>query len=103
MFRDKAYRNAQYFYLLDWSGGKYMSPGIEGSRSGGLIAATWASMVQLGRDGYRGYANFDVKVDPRDGLAKFFEVNPRIGRNNYSVTGAGANVARFVVAVLQQG
>ncbi|MEO8816152.1 MAG: aspartate aminotransferase family protein [Mycobacterium sp.] len=56
MFRDKAYRNAQYFYLLDWTGGKYMSPGIEGSRSGGLIAAAWASMVQLGREGYRGYA-----------------------------------------------
>lgn len=56
LFRDKAYRNAQYFYLLDWTGGKYMSPGIEGSRSGGLIAAAWASMVQLGREGYRNYA-----------------------------------------------
>jgi glutamate/tyrosine decarboxylase-like PLP-dependent enzyme len=33
-----------------------MSPGIEGSRSGGLLAATWAAMVQLGRDGYRRYA-----------------------------------------------
>jgi glutamate/tyrosine decarboxylase-like PLP-dependent enzyme len=55
-FRDKALRNAQYFFLTDWSGGKYCSPGMEGSRSGGLIAATWASMVQLGRAGYRGYA-----------------------------------------------
>jgi glutamate/tyrosine decarboxylase-like PLP-dependent enzyme len=55
-FRDKALRNAQYFFLTDWSGGKYCSPGIEGSRSGGLIAATWAAMVQLGREGYRGYA-----------------------------------------------
>ncbi|PZR53839.1 hypothetical protein DNL40_06925 [Xylanimonas oleitrophica] len=48
--------------------------------------------------GYRGFANFDVKVDPRDGRFAFFEVNPRIGRNNYYVTAAGANVARFVVA-----
>jgi sphinganine-1-phosphate aldolase len=55
-FRDKALRNAQYFFLTDWSGGKYCSPGMDGSRSGGLIAATWASMVQLGREGYRGYA-----------------------------------------------
>src|SRR4051812_21532512 len=30
LFRDKALRNAQYFHLLDWSGGKYMSPGMEG-------------------------------------------------------------------------
>ena len=55
-FRDKAVRNAQYFFLSDWSGGKYCSPGMEGSRSGGLIAATWAAMVQLGREGYRHYA-----------------------------------------------
>ena len=56
LFRDKALRNGQYFYLTGWSGGKYCSPGIDGSRSGGLLAATWATMVQLGRDGYRRYA-----------------------------------------------
>ncbi|HEX4980571.1 MAG TPA: pyridoxal-dependent decarboxylase [Ilumatobacteraceae bacterium] len=55
-FRDSALRNAQYFFLTGWSGGKYCSPGIEGSRSGGLLAATWASMVSLGREGYRRYA-----------------------------------------------
>ncbi|MHB8498090.1 MAG: pyridoxal phosphate-dependent decarboxylase family protein [Acidimicrobiales bacterium] len=55
-FRDKALRDAQYFFLTGWSGGKYCSPGMEGSRSGGLLAATWASMVQLGRQGYRAYA-----------------------------------------------
>jgi len=55
-FSDKALRNSQYFFLTGWSGGKYCSPGIEGSRSGGLLAATWASMVSLGRDGYRKYA-----------------------------------------------
>jgi glutamate/tyrosine decarboxylase-like PLP-dependent enzyme len=55
-FRDKGLRNSQYFYLTDWSGGKYCSPGIEGSRSGGIIAATWAAMVSLGRDGYLRYA-----------------------------------------------
>ena len=48
--------------------------------------------------GYRGFANFDVKRDPRDGTWKFFEVNPRIGRNNFYVSTAGANVSRFVVA-----
>lgn len=56
LFRDKALRNSQYFFVTDWSGGKYMSPGIEGSRSGGLLAATWAAMVQLGREGYLTYA-----------------------------------------------
>ena len=55
-FADKALRNDQYFYLTDWSGGKYCSPGMDGSRSGGLLAATWAAMVHLGRSGYRRYA-----------------------------------------------
>ncbi len=55
-FRSKELRNSQYFYLTDWTGGKYCSPGMEGSRSAGLIAATWASMVKIGREGYLGYA-----------------------------------------------
>lgn len=48
--------------------------------------------------GYVGFANFDVKVDPRDGTARFFEVNPRIGRNNYYLTAAGANPVTHLVA-----
>jgi glutamate/tyrosine decarboxylase-like PLP-dependent enzyme len=55
-FRDRSLRNSQYFFHTSWSGGKYCSPGMEGSRSGGLLAATWAAMVQLGREGYRRYA-----------------------------------------------
>ena len=55
-FANQSLRNSQYFYLTDWSGGKYCSPGMDGSRSGGLLAATWAAMVHLGRSGYRRYA-----------------------------------------------
>ena len=56
LFRDKALRNAAYFYVLDWSGGKYFSPGMEGSRSDGLLASAWASLVATGRAGYRAHA-----------------------------------------------
>ena len=55
-FRDKALRNSQYFYLPEWTGGKYCSPGMDGSRSNGLIAATWAGMARLGSEGYLKYA-----------------------------------------------
>jgi len=55
-FADQGLRNSQYFYQPDWSGGKYCSPGMDGSRSAGLLAATWAAMVHLGRSGYRHYA-----------------------------------------------
>lgn len=56
MYRNHDLRAAQYFTSTDWKGGKYLSPGIAGSRSGGLLAATWASMVSLGREGYLRYA-----------------------------------------------
>ncbi len=56
LYRNKKLREHQYFMNVDWLGGKYMSPGLAGSRSGGLIAATWASMVSLGREGYLRYA-----------------------------------------------
>ncbi|MCU1396563.1 MAG: Aspartate aminotransferase family protein [Ilumatobacteraceae bacterium] len=56
MFRERAVRNSQYFFQTAWTGGKYCSPGIDGSRSSGLLAATWAGMVATGREGYLGYA-----------------------------------------------
>ena len=51
-WRDKSYRQHHYYVRGDWKGGAYASPGLAGSRSGGLIAATWASMMSLGRQGY---------------------------------------------------
>jgi glutamate/tyrosine decarboxylase-like PLP-dependent enzyme len=56
LFRDRTLRERLYFMQQEWSGGKYISPGIAGSRSGGLLAATWASMVHLGREGYLRHA-----------------------------------------------
>jgi sphinganine-1-phosphate aldolase len=64
LFRDRELRNRCYFFMPDWSGGKYFSPGMEGSRSDGLLAATWASLVSIGREGYRTYAKriFDTSA-----------------------------------------
>ncbi len=52
LYRDKELRKGQYFVSEMWPGGKYFSPGLAGSRPVGLLAATWASMVSLGREGY---------------------------------------------------
>ena len=49
-------RHYQYFTYPDWPGGLYLSPGFAGSRSGGLVASTWAAMVTTGADAYRAAA-----------------------------------------------
>lgn len=49
---------------------------------------------------YHGFANFDIKEDPRDGKMYFFEVNTRIGRNSFYNVGAGINPMEKLVADL---
>ncbi|PJF17985.1 hypothetical protein PSACC_02295 [Paramicrosporidium saccamoebae] len=53
MYRGTALRQYQYFVSTEWSGGIYATPTLLGSRPGALIAATWATMITLGQDGYR--------------------------------------------------
>ncbi|GAA4690430.1 D-aspartate ligase [Promicromonospora umidemergens] len=48
--------------------------------------------------GWTGFANFDVKVDPRTGVGHFLELNPRTGRSNYYLTASGLNPAAFWMA-----
>ena len=56
-YRSAELRRLQYFIVPDWPGGLYTSPGMSGSRSGGIIAAAWAAMVTLGREGYLAIAD----------------------------------------------
>lgn len=52
MYSDKKYRYHQYTVTTEWPGGVYGSPTVNGSRAGGLIAGTWATMLSYGLDGY---------------------------------------------------
>jgi glutamate/tyrosine decarboxylase-like PLP-dependent enzyme len=62
LYRNNNLRRYQYFNVPDWAGGMYASPTTAGSRSGGLTAATWASMVYLGEEGYLSAAKAIMKV-----------------------------------------
>ena len=54
LYRNSTLRRYQYFSYPDWPGGIYMSPGLSGSRSGGVVAAAWAAMLSLGERGIPG-------------------------------------------------
>ena len=53
MYRTPELRRFQYFVNTDWTGGLYASPTLAGSRPGALVAACWATMLYMGRDGYK--------------------------------------------------
>lgn len=76
LFREREMRRRLYFFRPEWPGGKYFSPGIAGSRSGGLLAATWAAMVSLGREGYRAHAKriFEVAFAMQDSVRRHAEL-----------------------------
>lgn len=55
LYSEVKYRHAQYFVAPAWVGGIYASPTIAGSRAGATVAACWATLVSIGKDGYRRY------------------------------------------------
>jgi sphinganine-1-phosphate aldolase len=52
LFRNNQLRQSMYFCYADWTGGLYTTATLAGSRSGGLIAQCWASLMTMGEHGY---------------------------------------------------
>ncbi|MGC4803858.1 pyridoxal phosphate-dependent decarboxylase family protein [Micromonospora sp. DT233] len=52
LHRDPALRAPQYFAYADWPGYTMINPGVASTRSGGPIAAAYATLRHLGEDGY---------------------------------------------------
>jgi len=83
------------------------TPGALGNPAG-IITQAGREVVEQARRllehiGWRGYANFDLKYDPRDGRTVFFELNPRLGRSNFYITAAGRNTTELYVRERIQG
>ena len=83
------------------------TPGALGNPAG-IITGPGHEVVEQARRllehiGWTGYANFDLKHDPRDGRTVFFELNPRLGRSNFYITAAGRNTAELYVREHVQG
>lgn len=52
LYKNAELRKNQYFVYTEWTGGIYASPSVAGTRPGGTIAAAWAVLNFLGKEGY---------------------------------------------------
>ena len=52
LYRTPELARRQIFATTDWDGGFYASTAVAGTRPAGPIAAAWAAMMHLGRQGY---------------------------------------------------
>ncbi|EDO17692.1 hypothetical protein Kpol_1004p70 [Vanderwaltozyma polyspora DSM 70294] len=52
MYRNNELRMNQYYISSDWVGGLYGSPTLAGSRPGALVVGCWATMINIGENGY---------------------------------------------------
>ena len=77
VFRDPAQRAATYVPSSEGCEGLYVTPTLQGSRSGANMAVAWATVVHIGDDGYRKLAR-DITASYRK-LVKAVETIPEIG------------------------
>jgi sphinganine-1-phosphate aldolase len=100
LFRSSDYRQYQQFSFDAWPRGAYSSPTFAGTRPGGPIAAAWAVIRYLGRDGYRRLAH--TILDTTDALKEGVEATGMLhvwGTPQLSVFAYGSNeVDIFAVA-----
>lgn len=62
LYKNSELRKKQYFVYTGWPGGIYASPSISGSRSGGVVAAAWATLRYLGEEGYLQMAKASMRA-----------------------------------------
>ncbi|MCT4642217.1 MAG: aspartate aminotransferase family protein [Bacteriovoracaceae bacterium] len=62
LYKNIDYMKHQFFITTDWTGGVYASPNLPGTRPGGAIAAAWATLKKMGKNGYMEQAKRTITV-----------------------------------------
>lgn len=75
MYKSMEYMKYQFFIYENWPGGVYASPSIPGTKSGGSIAAAWATIHSLGEEGYKEKAKMIWETSKKL-QAKIDEIEP---------------------------
>lgn len=61
LYRDRSLRRFQIYACSEWTGYTIVNATVQSSKSGGPVAAAWATMQRMGDDGYMSIAK-DVKA-----------------------------------------
>lgn len=108
---DDSYRGSLTFYfdhnaeLKMFAGAQVLLEDHSDARRGNSLALISRPMDELKDEvaplfaalNYQGFAQIDLKLNPRDNRWYYFDFNPRIGGASYSVVAAGVNPAELVV------
>ncbi len=72
LFSSHEYRKHIYFIFPHWLGGTYITPTFEGSRTSGLIAASFAILTSMGKEFYAKNAKdiYDAVIKTREFIKK---------------------------------
>ena len=65
LHRSRQLRRYQTFDFDGWLGGRYVTPNLQGTRSGLPMAAAWAVVRHLGMDGYRRLVRSTIEAADR--------------------------------------
>ena len=76
LYRNKDFRQYQFFVYTDWPGGVYATPALAGARPGGAIASAWAMLHYLGEEGFLGLARIarETTLSLMEGVRKIPEL-----------------------------
>lgn len=56
LFRNYQFKKFQHYININWKGGVYATPTLMGSKSGSIIAATWCSLLMIGKNEFTNFA-----------------------------------------------
>ena len=106
-FRTRALRENARYVFDDWPSGTYASLTFTGTRPGGAIAAAWAAMNFLGREGYRELARQSMRA--RDLMIEGLTSLPGVGIHGqpplyaFSWAAEGADMGAVAAAMGKRG
>lgn len=101
MYRSPKLRECQYYIASDWTGGMYGSPTLAGSRPGALVVGCWATLINIGKQGYTKFC-YDIVLASMK-VKRAIETDPILSKHLQIIGDPIGSVISFQLAPQQSG